>query len=45
MKIWILIGTWHCTLRIPDPTVFLRELFSSPSLLRKSSIQEPRNRF
>jgi hypothetical protein len=24
MKLWILIGTWQFTLRLPDPTVFLR---------------------
>ena len=29
MKIWILIGTWHFTLRIPDPIVLLREFRSS----------------
>lgn len=29
MQIWILIGTWDFTLRIPDPILLLRELLSS----------------
>ena len=45
MKLWIMIGDWQFTLRIPDSIVQLCEALSPASLLRKSPIQEPRDRF
>jgi hypothetical protein len=45
MKLWIMIGDWQFTLRIPDSVVSVCELFSPASLFRKSAVQESRDRF
>ncbi len=45
MKLWIMIGDWQFTLRIPDAVVSVCELLSPASLFRKSAVQESRDRF
>ena len=45
MKLWIMIGDWQFTVRIPEPVVSLCELLSPASLFRKNAVQETRERF